>query len=111
MAIGDRTPKKLAQSALTTTAATYYTGVTSYRTQLTQIFLANTNTTTTRYVTLYAYGTAAANTIAMKIELAANGSTIIDSKIVLLASETFSAKQDTGTDVTITLFGVEEQIA
>lgn len=111
MAIGDRTPKKLSQAALTATTATYYTGVTNYRAQVTQIFLANTNTTTTRYITLYTFGTGVGNVIAQKIEIPANGSVIIDSKIVLLATETLSAKQDTGTDVTMTLFGIEEQIA
>lgn len=111
MSIGDRTPKKLAQSALGITAVTYYTGIANNRTQVTQIFLANTNTTTTRYVTLYVFGVAVGNVIAQKIEIPANGSVIIDSKIVMLATETLSAKQDTGTDVTMTLFGIEEQIA
>jgi hypothetical protein len=110
MAVGDRTPKKLGQSALNTTAVTVYTGQTNYRTQVTQLFIANTNTTTTRYVKVMAYGTAAGNVLIQNIELPAKGSVVIDSKIVLLVNETLSALQDTGTDVTFTAFGVEEQI-
>lgn len=112
MAIGDRTPKKLGQSALNTTAVSVVTNQSaSYRVQVTQLFITNTNTTTQRTVTLYAHGTATSNTLSQEIVLPAKASVIIDTKIVLIGTETVSAKQDTGTDVIITAYGIEEQIA
>ncbi|MHB8077420.1 hypothetical protein [Desulfosporosinus fructosivorans] len=111
MAIGDRIPKKLGQSVLNTTAVTLYTGQIGYRTQVLQIFVANTNTTTARYVKLMAYGTGVGNVLIQNLELPAKGSAVIDTKLVVLASETISALQDTGTDVTVTVLGIEEQIA
>lgn len=103
-----RTAKKLIQSALSTVISTMATGVAGGRTQVTQIFLAN-NGTATRYVTLYAHGTVAANVLLPKIEIYPESGKILDNlKIVLAAGETLSAKQDTGTDVILTAYGVEE---
>jgi len=111
MAVGDRIPTELCQSALTASAATYFTNTsTSYRTQITQIFLCNTSASQ-RTVTLYKNGVAAANQLLNSIVLPAYGSTVIDTKLVFTGTQTFSAKQDTGTDVTITAEGVVEQIA
>lgn len=111
MALGDRTPTELCQSALTASASTYFTNAgASYRTQMTQIFIVNTSASQ-RIVTLYKNGTGANNQIANSITLPANTSTIIDTKLVFTGTQTFSAKQDTGTDVTITCEGIVEQIA
>lgn len=111
MAIGDRIPTELCQSALTASAATYFTnGGASYRTQLTQIFLCNTSASQ-RVVTLYKNGVAANNQIMNSITLPANSSTVIDTKLVFTGTQTLSAKQDTGTDVTMTCEGIVEQIA
>lgn len=111
MSVGDRTPKELGQSALTASVATYFTNTSaSYRTQLLQIFLANTGASQ-RVVTLYKNGTGAGNQIANSITLPANGSAIIDTKLVFTGTQTLSAKQDAGTDVSMTLCGIEEQIA
>ena len=111
MAIGTRTAKKLSQGALSSSLAAQVTGAADTLTQVTGIWLANTNTTTTRYVTLTAYGTAAGNTIVFKLELAANASVIINDPIVLAAAEALYAKQDTGTDVIMTTQGIEEALA
>ena len=105
------TPLRLAQTALTATIATVYTTPASRRTQITEIWLANTNATTVRRVTLRAHGSAVGNTILPSIEIAANGTQIIDgSKIVLAAGEVFAAMQDAGTDVILTAYGVEEVV-
>ena len=105
------TPMRLAQTALSATVAAVYTTPASRRTQITEIWLANTNTTTARRVTLRAHGTAATNNLISSIEIAANGTQIIsDSKIVLAAAQVLSAMQDVGTDVILTAYGVEEVV-
>lgn len=112
MAVGDRIPRELAQTALSGSITTIFTNKTSggtFRTQLTQIFLVNTGASS-RVITLYKNGVAATNQIANSITLAANASTIINTTLVFTDSQTFSAKQDTGTDVSITCEGVEEQL-
>jgi hypothetical protein len=108
--IGDRIPTELVISALTALAATYFTNASaSYRTQALQIYLCNTGATQ-RTITLYKNGVAAANQIANSIVLPANGSAIIDTKLVFTGTQTLSAKQDTGTDVTMAIYGIVEQI-
>lgn len=111
MAIGDRTPKKLSQGSLSSSLAAQVTGAADTRTQVTKLWLTNTNTTTTRYVQLTAFGTATANQLANNIELAAKASVLIDNAVVLAAGEILYAKQDTGTDVVMTTFGIEEALA
>jgi hypothetical protein len=103
------TAKKLCQSALSNSTTTMYTAPALTTTQVTEIWLANTNTTTTRKVTLYAHGTGTANVLLPAVAIPANGFiSVSDAKIVLAAAQTISAKQDTGTDVTLTAYGVEE---
>ena len=111
MAIGDRIPTELCQTALTASAATYFTNASaSYRTQILEVCLVNTGASQ-RVVTLYKNGVGTANQIANAITLPANTSTIIDLKLVATGTQTFGAKQDTGTDVTMTVSGCVEQIA
>jgi hypothetical protein len=114
MALGDRTPTELtAPGALTASAATYFTNTSSsFRTQMTGIWLCNTGSST-RNITLYKNGTATGNQISNSIQLAANSSVIIDlagKALVFTGTQTFSAKQDTGTDCNIATYGVVEQI-
>ena len=104
-----RTPKKLAQTALSTTVTARYTAPAATVTQITEIWLANTNTTTVRMVTLRAHGTGTGNTLADRIEIPARSTVIIDGcKIVLSASEVLAASQDVGTDAILTAYGIEE---
>jgi hypothetical protein len=111
MAIGDVTPAELCLTALSAAAATLFTNAgASYRIQASQIFLANTGTSE-RKVTLYKNGTATANIIASSIVIPAGGSVIIDTKIILTGTQTLAAKQDTGTDVNMAVYGIIEQIA
>ena len=106
-----RTPKKLGQVALNVSGSvvTIATGA-AIRTQVTQLFLANTGGSA-RTVTLLAHGTGvlAANILIPPISLAANEGKIIDDlKIVLGPGETLRAYQNAGTDVTATAYGIEE---
>jgi hypothetical protein len=111
MAIGDVTPSEMCLTALSATAATLFTNAgASYRTQATQIFIANTGTTE-RKVTLYKNGTATANIIAGSIVIPAGGSVIIDTKLILTETQTIGAKQDVGADVNMAVYGIIEQIA
>jgi hypothetical protein len=102
-----RTAKKLWQGALSNTLTARYTAPTSTSTQVCQIWLANTGTSS-RTITISTHGTAVTNYIITGEVLGPNESRCIDDlKIVLAASEYLAAKQDTGTDVTMTLYGVE----
>ena len=105
------TARRLVQATLGITIVAVYTTPPATRTQITEIWLANNNTTTARRVTLRTHGTAVANTIIPSIEIAANGTQIIDSsKIVLTAGQVLAALQDAGTDVILTAYGVEEVV-
>lgn len=111
MAIGDVTPSEMCLTALSATATTIFTNAgVSYRTQATQIFIANTGATQ-RTVTLYKNGTATTNIIASSIVIPAYGSIILDTKLILTGAQTIGAKQDVGTDCNIAIYGVVEQIA
>lgn len=111
MAIGDVTPKKLFQGATGTTATANYTCPASYRAQVCEIWLANTGTTD-RTVTIYAHGVTTTNIVACGIVIKAGESKCLaDNKIILAASETLSFKQDVGTDINVTCYGYEEQVA
>jgi len=110
MTIGDRIPTELCLTTLSATVTTIYTNTSaSYRTQATEIFLCNTGSSQ-RVITLYKNGTAITNQILNSITLPANTSTIIDTRLVCTGTQTISAKQDTGTDVNIAIYGIVEQI-
>lgn len=104
------TPRRLCQVVLTTTPATLYTVPASTRTQITEIWLAN-NSATTRFVTLRAPANLANSNHLPRLEIVANGVQIVsNSKIVLTVAELLVAFQDTGNDVVLTAYGVEEVI-
>lgn len=113
MAIGDVSQVKLYEGALSTTATNqYYTNISSnYKTTVTSITILNTNTTTTRYVSVYIYGSNASNQI-MYIPVPANGCQILTQlDYVLSNTDSIYFKQDTGTDANIAVMGITEQIA
>lgn len=104
-----RSAKKLAQTALSNSMVARYTSPASTKTQITEIWLTNTNTTTARTVTLRAHGTASANTLLQEISIGAKETVIIDGcKIVLEATEGLAASQDAGTDIILTAYGIQE---
>lgn len=103
-----RTAKKLIQTALGVTATALYTTPVSTTTQITEMWIANTGSTS-RTVTLYAHGTSSENMILAGLEVSGNGSQLIsDAKIVLSETEVLAAKQDVGTDIILTAYGIEE---
>lgn len=105
-----RTPKKLAQAALTSSMTAVYTAPAATKTQITEIWIANTSASTARKISLAAHGTATANTIIPEQEIAAKGYAALgDTKIVLAAEEVFAGMVDAGSNETIiTLYGIEE---
>jgi hypothetical protein len=112
MAIGDTTPKKLYQGALSTTVTALYTVPANTKTQIVEIWVDNQNTTTDRKVNIYAHGTTSTNRLSHNIPVTKDtGITISDNKIVLSSTEIFAMSQDTGTDVIVTIYGIEEVIA
>ena len=103
-----RTAKLLAQNALSTTITAQYTTPASTRAQVTEIYLANTGATS-RTINIYANGTYSTNSVIVGLAVNGTASVVIqDTKIVLNAAKVIAAKQDTGTDVIMTIFGVEE---
>jgi hypothetical protein len=104
-----RRGKKLAQTALSSAVTARYTSPANTATQVTEIYLTNTNTTTARKAGLYAHGTAGTNVLIPEIEIAANGAEVLSNlKIWLEAGEVLAAKQDDGTDVIMTAYGIQE---
>jgi len=103
-----RTAKKLAQTALSSSTTTIYTAPTSTSSQIVEIWIANNSVDTARTVTIYTHGTSSINILVPGLSIPAlDFKTIDNSKIVLAAGETISMKQNTGTDITVTLYGVE----
>jgi hypothetical protein len=113
MAVGDRTPTEMIPpTALGTTATALFTNVATNRGQLTGLWINNTGASQ-RTVTLYKNGTAAVNQIS-QIVLPAGSSAFIDlsgKALVFTGTQTFAAKQDTGTDCNIAAYGIIEQIS
>lgn len=96
--------KGLAQGALSTTlTTTLYTVPASTTTEVTSITLCNTNTTTTRYVTMDFN----ARKVLSAQPLAPGECLIIRPGIGLATTLLVRGGQDTGTDVEYTLSGVE----
>lgn len=113
MAIGDVSPKKLgSQVYLSTTVTAVYTAPANSRSQIVEIWIDNQNATTQRLIDIHAHGTGLGNRLNHKIPVAADtGRTISDMKVVLAPGEVLAMKQDTGTDVLVTIYGIEEQIS
>lgn len=112
MAIGDVTPKKLFQSALSTSVTAKYTCPANNRAQVIEIYLDNQSTTTVQYVSIYAHGTATGNRLVNNIKLKANQSKCVsDAKIILAAGEVLAMVQDFGTGVVATGYGYEEVVS
>lgn len=106
--------KKLAQSQLTTTPTAIVTSATGVTTQISSIYLANTNTSAARNLTLLAHGSVlASNALIPKLEIAANGSQLIqlaNSPIILEPEQSLYAYVDSGSaEVVATVYGVTEQ--
>lgn len=97
----------LSQLALSTAISTQVTGSANLTTQISEIWLANT-ATSQRTVTLYSLGTSAVNTLMIIAVPATGGQLLQGLKIILNNAETLSAKQDSGTDVTMTTYGGAE---
>lgn len=112
MAIGDVTLKKLFQGALSTIVTALYTVPATKQTQIIEMWVDNQNVTTDRKVNLYAHGTATTNRLSHNIPITKDtGISISDNKIILIAGEVFAMSQDIGTDVVVTIYGIEEVIA
>lgn len=112
MAIGDVIHKKLFQGALSESVTTLYTTPSKVRTQIVEIWVDNQNTTTDRKINIYAHGTASTNRLNHNIPITKDtGITISENKIILDAGEVFAMSQNAGTDVVVTIYGIEEVIA
>lgn len=104
-----RTPKKLAQVALTTTLAAVYTAPALATTQVVEMWVAN-NAAADRIITVSAHGTATANIIVPAQTIGASGYANFGGvKIVLTAGEILGMKVNTGSnEVYATIYGIEE---
>lgn len=105
-----RTALKLAQLALSTTITARYTApmIPATTAQVTEIYLVN-NSATDRTVDIFQGGIATTNRIMRGVTVPAGGCIILqDLKIVVAAGQNLAASQNTGTDVTMTAYGIEE---
>lgn len=109
MAELDLTPKRLSgPAAMAAANATIATVPAGKRWVVRQIIIVNTNTTTTRNILLAVNGTSAtaANRIAQP-SIPPADTVIINCTLPLEAAETLQGTQQSGTDATITLVGIE----
>jgi hypothetical protein len=103
-----RYAKRLAQTALSTTTAAVYTVPASTTAQVTEIYFANTGTTQ-RTINVTVGGTFSTNSVIIGLQVNGTASVIVqDTKIVAAASTIVAARQDSGTDIICTIFGIEE---
>lgn len=111
MAVGDFTPKKLLQKALSATATeTSISGEANKRKYLTGISLCNTGTAA-RKVSVYGWGGATSNEI-MRIPVSPGGTELLtDLPFTIEYGDVFYFKQDSGTDINIAALGREEELA
>lgn len=112
MAVGDVAPKTLIATALTTSLTTELGSPgADKRWIIEKIFVTNKNTTTARDVTIDHYDGASAFQILGAVSIAANTTQEIAGPIVLDASTvSLRGGQDTGTDVDVLAFGLEEDL-
>jgi hypothetical protein len=110
MAIGDIAKIKMSQGALSATVTAKVTASSGYQYIVKEIWLVNSGTTD-RIVSLYAHGSATANLLATIKVLASDCVILSDCAIVLDAAQVLYMKQDTGTDVTATIYGYTEATA
>lgn len=101
-------PKRLAQVALNASVTARYTPTGAVTAQITEIYLVN-GSSIDRKVDIHQGGTATSNRIMRNIIVPADGTVILQNlKIVVAPSQNLAARQDTGTDVVMTIYGVEE---
>ena len=115
MAIGDMTPKEWLQKSLTTlTIDSTISGAVGVRKYITSITLnLQTGGTLGRTITIYKNGTSTSNEILKLYLNPANGVayTIMNGLSFFLENgQSMSFKQDIGTDVTILVNGIEENL-
>lgn len=102
--------KKLFQGALSATATVRCTANAGKKLTISRIFLVNGGATD-RKVDLYQGGTTDAYRTVRGVEVPAGGSFASSDLVHVVATgETFAAKQDTGTDITMTIYGIEEDV-
>jgi hypothetical protein len=111
MAVGDVFPKMLkAPTMLGTSTTTVFTVTTNYQWTVKQIIICNTDGVD-RLITL-ARGTAAtaANCFTYNLPVAGYDTVVLDTGLVLEATETVQGLSDTASKVTVTITGWDREI-
>lgn len=99
--------KKLFQGVLSNAVTARFTNTNGKTSYVSEIWLANTGTTA-RTVTIYAHGASATNLIAT-VPVPASGFAVLQAlKIILTGTEVLAAAQDSGTDITMSIYGGDE---
>src|SRR5262245_18664883 len=102
--MADYVPIKIFQGALNSSPTTLYTAPALTRVLVTSVVIANTNTTTSRAVTLK--GGATPSTWLPGVPVAASTTLPFAPHQILEAGETVNGSQDAGTDVHVCISGV-----
>lgn len=100
--------KKLTQVAVTNTLSTIYTAPIGKTIQITSMWMTNTNTTTDKYITIYAHGNTNTNKIVPSHLIAKEDVYILNCNMILSSGESIYASIDTGSDVNLLIYGIEE---
>lgn len=98
--------KQLAQTQVSSSAATVYTSPSGTQAIIKHIRIVNTDTVP-RWIKLWNKGTADANLILPQTSIAAGGWAEFDGTITMAAADTIAAQAEVSSKITLTIHGAE----
>lgn len=101
------TYKKLYQGQLGTSASAIYTVPGATEAIISSIVIVNCDNVSTHTVDLFTDGSAEANRILPTTTLEAGERITLNERMTLAAASTINGKADAGSEVTVTIFGLE----
>lgn len=111
MAVGDRTESRLGGPTVLATTTTTIATVASSRVEvLKQIIITNTDTVERTFSLAIGSAAVAANRIISSLPIGANDIMVLDTALVLTATETFQGLADANSAVNVTVVGWEKEV-
>ena len=111
MAVGDRTEQRLGgPTQLSTTTTTIANVATSRVEVLKQIIITNTDTVDRTFSLAIGNAAVAANRIVSQLPIGANDIIVLDTALVLTATETLQGLADANSVVNVTVVGWEKEV-
>jgi len=112
MAVGDRTETRLGgPTQLGTSTTTVCTAASGYAEIIKQIIITNTDTVDRTFSLAIGSAATAANRIISQLPIGANDIMVLDTALVLNATETLEGLADAASVVNVTAIGWEKQVS